>query len=170
MKLRTMILALPLAMTCSMAFADNTAPATTTTVVTTTATTQSTTAMPLSTIIKQLNASGFVCVKKIEMAHGVYEAKVLNKEGQMFKLKIDSKTGAVLKQDSVKKINKKMMMDMPTVSMEQAAANIEKAGYVQIKEIECACHHGYYKAEAINANGKEVDLEVDKITGAVSQS
>lgn len=166
MKLRTTILMLPLIISCSMAFADST----TTVMTTTTATTQSTMTMPLSSILQQLRAKGFVCVKKIKMVNGVYEATAINKSGEAFKLHIDPQTGAILDKNTVRSLNKKMMMNMPNISMVQAAANIEKAGYTQIKEIKCACHHDYYKAEAMNASGETVDLTVNKTTGVVSQS
>lgn len=168
MKLRTIILTMPLIITCSMAFAGNTIPVTTTTIVTSTETTQSSTKMPLSTILQQLKTAGFVCVKEIQMENGIYEAMAMNKSGKAFKLDISPQTGTVLKETSVTDMDKKMMKNMPKVSIQQAALNIEKAGYVQIKEIEGASQRDFYKAEAIDAKGTEVDLKVNKKTGVVS--
>jgi hypothetical protein len=172
MKLRTAILVLPLAITCSIAFAEVTS---TTMTNTTTASTvkEANTMMPLSSILQKLEKDGYVCVKKIELEHGAYEAITMNKSNQVFKLKIDPVTAAILKQHE-KREHARMMKDfkanMPKVSMAQAAVNIEKAGYTQIKEMKCACHHDYYNAEAKNASGKKVELEVNKTTGIVTVS
>lgn len=144
MKLRTMTLLLPLILTSSIALADEDVP--------------NTGVMPLSSILQHLQAEGYKNIKEIEWEHQVYEAKVFDQNGQELELKITPQTGAILNKPAT---------DTVKISLEQAVIAIEKAGYSRISDIERKKH--YYKAKAMNAQGKKIKLHVDITTGAVSQ-
>lgn len=145
MKLRNLA-ALPLIMISAVAFADDDhyqMPANT---------------MPLSSIIQHVQTEGYKNINDIEWEHGVYEVKVFDQYGREFKLAVNPQTGAVLNKQTESPVS---------ISMEQAAVAIEKAGYSKISELEIK-RHGY-KAKAFDAQGNRVRLHVDAATGAVTK-
>lgn len=157
MKLRIATLVLPLALTCSMALADDSnmnnnasnssmaSPSVTTT-----------NSALLSSVLQELQASGYTSIKKIELDDGIYQIDTFDPSGDEITLRVNPKTGVILNKPD----------ELKTITMQQAAANIEKAGYMKIKSIEC--DDDYYEVDALDKNGDDVDLKVNRKTGVVS--
>ncbi len=155
MKLRIATLVLPLALVCSVGFADTNTnsmassdPA---------ASSTKSDSVLLSSVLQELQANGYTTIKSVTLEDGVYKVEAYDAGGTEVTVKVNPDTGAIL--DKPQNKNK--------ITMQQAAAAVENAGYMKIKSIEC--DDDSYSVEALDRNGEDVDLEVSRSSGAVSE-
>lgn len=114
-------------------------------------------ALPMTTIINKLQASGYGIIRRIEYERGIYQAETINAQGMDVRLRINAKTGEVIKPD----------LNSVRISMLDAIQKVEAAGYKQIYKIKSEADR--YKIKGIDHNGKKVDLKVDAKTGVISK-
>jgi hypothetical protein len=162
MKLRIATLVLPLALACSVSFAD-----TTTTNTPTNNNAQSLAqkspqgnAVLLSSILHELQANGYGTIKSVILEDGVYKVDAFDTAGEEVTVKVNPDTGAMMNNDDDHSSKYK-------VTIQQAVAAVENAGYTKIKSIEC--DDDSYAVEALDRDGEEVELEVSRSSGAVSE-
>lgn len=163
MKLRIATLVFPLALVCSTGFADtnntmNSNNAAASNQSSNQANNQSNSVL-LSSILQELQANGFNTIKSVALDDGVYHVDAFDAGGEEVTVKVNPETGAILNKDDIKTKYK--------ITLQQAASAVENAGYMKIKSIEC--DDEYFSVEALDKNGDDVDLEVNRSTGAVSE-
>lgn len=161
MKLRIATLVLPLALACSVSFADTSTANTTNNNAQSSAQTsgQSSTVL-LSSILQELQANGYATIKSVTLEDGVYKVDAFDSAGEEVTVKVNPDTGVIMNKDDDQNSKYK-------VTLQQAAAAVENAGYTKIKSIEC--DDDFYAVEALDKDGEDVDLEVSRSSGAVSE-
>jgi uncharacterized membrane protein YkoI len=113
----------------------------------------------MTTVLKNLKSAGYKAVGEIEYDDGVFKAKAMNAQNQFVKVRVDAKTGKVVKpkKNAAKK----------AIGLLKAAKKVESAGYSRIYEMETKPRA--YKVKAFNKEGKRVELSVDADTGEISK-
>jgi uncharacterized membrane protein YkoI len=54
--------------------------------------------LPVEAIVARLSGAGYSDIREVEREHGRYEVKGRNAEGQLVEIKVDARTGEILKQ------------------------------------------------------------------------
>lgn len=159
MKLRIATLVFPLALVCSTGYADTNNTMNSNNAAASNQSSNQSNSVLLSSILQELQANGFNTIKSVALDDGVYHVDAFDAGGEEVTVKVDPNTGAILNKDDIK--------TKYTITLQQAASAVENAGYMKIKSIEC--DDEYFSVEALDKNGDEVDLEVNRSTGAVSE-
>ena len=147
---------------CSLAFAQDTPPAThtaTTTTRTTTTVSNWTSRRPEGALsearIKTAIANaGFKEVKDLKFKDGVWQSKARGGNKQWVDLRVGPVNGKVYVDDAPSKLNQ-----------DEVSAKLAAAGYQNVHDVDYK--HGLWSAEAKNAHGHDVDLLVDPDDGSV---
>ncbi len=113
--------------------------------------------MQMSKVLSDLKSKGYSIVKKVEFEKGMYEIQAINGEGKSEKIKMNGKTGEIVKP----KDNKEYMSAL------EIAKKVEEAGYHNIFKIETEWFGKKYEVKAYNKENKKVKLDVDAVSGKV---
>ncbi|RMX01433.1 PepSY domain-containing protein [Allofranklinella schreckenbergeri] len=112
---------------------------------------------------------------------GYWEADAVNAAGQAVDLRVDPRTGTVLREQPDDDAMRSSRRDAaqptplaqqparaaaPSLTAEQVRARLEKAGYTGIHDVDYD-DDGYWEADAVNRAGQRVDLRIDPHSGAV---
>lgn len=108
----------------------------------------------LSSILQELNDEGYTKIQDVELEDGVLSVEGANKEGAQFKIKLNPKTGEVIK---------KKVLEQPKISIIEVVKKFEADGKLSIVEVEF--DEGMYKVKAISPDKKEKEFHVDPQTG-----
>jgi len=113
----------------------------------------------MSKALMNLQSQGFSIVRKIELEHNEYVAKVINAEGKEMKIRINSQTGELTKPKSRQE----------RLSALDIAKKVEEAGYKNIYKIDTEWFRDEYEVKAKDSNGKDLELSVDAKTGKITK-
>ena len=116
------------------------------------------TVLPMSEIIKRLETAGYRVYHKIVLDEDVYETKVINKQGDEVKVKINAKTGHLIEPKETKQLH---------LTLLTAAKKVEGEGYHAISEIKF--DGDGYKIKALDAKGNSVKLYINGKTGEITK-
>ena len=141
MKTKHLLLTALLCSTCTFAFADM-VPAN---------------AVPMETVLQNLEKAGYTAVQKVTFDDGFYEAKAVNASGVSTEIKLNP-AGTIVTPTS----------NSGGVSMMDAVKAVEAAGYHGISKIELKKEA--FQIEALDNQNNKIDLKVDAITGAVTKA
>jgi hypothetical protein len=114
---------------------------------------------PMSAVLRNLQASGYVAIKEVRLEDGFYKAEAINAQGKKIDVRIDPETGKIVEPKSTQPA---VVIDIIT-----AVNKVEAAGYHGIYKIEA--EDGKYDVKALDQNGKNVHLKVDAQTGKVTK-
>jgi uncharacterized membrane protein YkoI len=112
----------------------------------------------ITSITHTIEKEGYVGIRKIKFKHDLYYVEVFTKQGQRAKLRLDSKTYALLDPSQNK-------MSLTLLEITQ---KIESAGFTKIYLIESE-DEGYI-VTASNKNRKKVRLFINAFTGDITDS
>ena len=102
----------------------------------------------------KLEAQGYTSINDVEFEDGVWTADARSADGNRVELSIDPRTGEVYPDEQV-----------ATLGEEDVKARLAAAGYSNIHDLQF--EEGVWKAEAEDAQGKDVELRLDPATGKV---
>ena len=102
----------------------------------------------------KLEAQGYTNINDVEFENGVWTADARSADGNRVDLSIDPRTGNVYPDEQV-----------ATLSEADVKARLAAAGYSKVHDLEF--EDGVWKAEAEDANGKDVELRLDPANGKV---
>lgn len=102
----------------------------------------------------KLEAQGYTNINDVEFEDGVWTADARSADGNRVDLSIDPRTGNVYPDEQV-----------ATLSEADVKARLAAAGYSKVHDLEF--EDGVWKAEAEDANGKDVELRLDPANGKV---
>jgi uncharacterized membrane protein YkoI len=111
-------------------------------------------ALTAAEVRAKLEAQGYTKVNDVEFEDGVWTADARSADGNRVDLSIDPKTGKVYPNEQVANLGKA-----------DVEAKLTAAGYANVHDIEF--DDGVWKAEAEDAQGKDVELRLDPNTGEV---
>jgi len=111
-------------------------------------------ALTAAEVRAKLEAQGYTKVNDVEFEDGVWTADARSADGNRVDLSIDPKTGKVYPNEQVANLGKA-----------DVEAKLTTAGYANVHDIEF--DDGVWKAEAEDAQGKDVELRLDPNTGEV---
>jgi hypothetical protein len=112
---------------------------------------------PISSVLINLQKAGYVAVQSVEFKNNAYDAQAINAQGKQIDVQLNNQAIIV---SPIGSPNAK-------VTMLSALKAVKQAGYMTVYAIEA--NDMTYSVQALNNNGKKVDLIVDEITGAVTQ-
>lgn len=99
--------------------------------------------------------AGYVAPYELEYKFGYWSVEATTREGLRVDVLIDAHTGELLNFDG--KSN--------ALPRNEVRAKLEAAGYRRVRDVEF--DDGFWEAEAIDAQGREVELVLHPITGVV---
>ncbi|MGJ4730325.1 PepSY domain-containing protein [Luteimonas sp. SDU101] len=102
----------------------------------------------------KLEAQGYTHINDVEFDDGVWTADARSADGNRVELSIDPKTGNVYPDEQVANLGE-----------DDVKARLAAAGYANVHDVEF--ENGVWKAEAEDAQGKDVELRMDPTTGEV---
>lgn len=137
-----------------MAFAQDAPMTSTQTTTTTTTVAETSAALSESTIKSHIAEAGYKEVKGLKFKNGVWQAKARGGNDNWVHIKVGPTTGKVYQADAPSKLNK-----------DEIKAKLTAQGYQNIDDVDF--DNGLWKADAKNAQGKDVDLLVDPNDGSV---
>ena len=111
-------------------------------------------ALTAAEVRAKLEAQGYTNVNDVEFEDGVWSADARSADGNRVDLSIDPKSGAVYPDEQV-----------ATLGKADVEAKLGAAGYANVHDVEF--DDGVWKAEAEDAQGKDVELRLDPNTGKV---
>lgn len=111
-------------------------------------------AMTAAEVRARLEAQGYTKVNDVEFKDGVWSADARSADGNRVDLSIDPKTGEIYPDEQVANLGEA-----------DVEARLSAAGYARVHDIEF--EDGVWKAEAEDAQGKDVELRLDPATGKV---
>lgn len=122
-------------------------------------------AVPLSTVLQNLQTKGYTDVRKVDFEKGAYEVKAIDQQGMNVEMKVDPKTGNITQTKTKAKSNKPAA---PTGSLTalDVAKKVEQSRYHAISELESDSTK--YEVKALDSNNKKVKLDVDKTSGQIT--
>ena len=100
----------------------------------------------------KLEAQGYTNINDVEFEDGVWTADARSADGNRVDLSIDPRTGNVYPDEQV-----------ATLSEDDVKARLAAAGYSNIHDLKF--DEGVWKAEAEDAQGKDLELRLDPATG-----
>jgi hypothetical protein len=114
--------------------------------------------MKISVAIQKLQAKGYKNIRKIEFKDGFYEAKVMTADGYKADLRVNTKTGVI----------ENPAKELKWLSILEIVKKVQAAGYHDIYKIKF--DDGGYEVAAFDKDGKDVQLDVDALTGEVKNN
>ena len=111
-------------------------------------------ALTAAEVRAKLEAQGYTNVNDVEFEDGVWTADARSADGNRVDVSIDPKTGEVYPDEQV-----------ATLGEADVEAKLVAAGYANVHDIKF--DDGVWKAEAEDAQGKDVELRLDPNTGKV---
>lgn len=99
--------------------------------------------------------AGYVAPYELEFKHGYWSVEATTPEGLRVDVLINPQTGELLSFDGIS----------TALPRNQVRAALEAAGYHRVRDLEF--DDGFWEAEANNAQGREVELVLHPLTGAV---
>lgn len=118
-------------------------------------------AIPAQQVHQLVLDAGYVRVQEIEFDDGFWEAEAFDAQGRKSELVLHPVSGAILNQPAAQGPG-----STAPLSREQVLAALTQAGYRDIRELDYD-DEGHWDAEASNARGERVDLQIDPHSGAV---
>ncbi|MCX7556698.1 PepSY domain-containing protein [Xanthomonadaceae bacterium JHOS43] len=109
-----------------------------------------------SVALDRIAAAGHAAPFELEYRHGYWTAEATTAEGLRVDLLVDTDSGEVRAFDA---------RGNGAISAEEVRRIVLAADYVKIKEIEF--DDGFWEVEAIDGYGREIDLTLHPITGAI---
>ncbi len=113
-------------------------------------------AIDAGTALDRIAAAGHTAPFELEYRHGYWTAEATTAEGLRVDLLVDPDSGEVRVFDS---------RGTGAISAADVRRIVLAAGYVRVKDIEF--DDGFWEAEAIDAYGREIDLVLHPVTGAI---
>lgn len=104
-----------------------------------------------------LTGEGYTHLDDVEFDDGLWKADARSADGNRLEVRIDPATGKIYPSTAV-----------ATLSAQDIHARLDAAGYTGVHDIEF--DDGLWKAEAVDAQGHEVDLKLDPENGEVISS
>ncbi len=101
-----------------------------------------------------LQAQGYTKVNDVKFKDGAWKADARSADGNRVDVRIDARTGAVYPDEQV-----------ANLSEADVRAKLSAAGYTGVHDVDY--DDGVWNAEADDPAGKEVELKIDPVTGAV---
>lgn len=101
-----------------------------------------------------LQAQGYTKVNDVKFKDGAWKADARSADGNRVDVRIDARTGAVYPDEQV-----------ANLSEADVRAKLSAAGYTGVHGVDY--DDGVWNAEADDPAGKEVELKIDPVTGAV---
>ncbi len=118
-------------------------------------------------ITSKVDAAGFNDVYYVGFEHGLYDIKARNPDGQYVAIKLDPKTGELLKDPGTGKVRYKTVTppdpDATPLSWEGIISQIKDEGYVEVYAIHY--DHQLYEVLARDAQNRVFELFVNPNTG-----
>lgn len=111
-------------------------------------------AMSASDVSSRIAAQGFTDVHDVEFEDGLWEADARAADGRKVKVHLDAKTGTVYPNDQG-----------PHLGEADLRARLADAGYLNVHDVKYK--HGLWQADADGPEGKDLDLKMDPVSGAV---
>jgi len=111
-------------------------------------------ALTAAEVRAKLESQGYTNVNDVEFEDGIWTADARSADGNRVDLSIDPKTGEVYPDEPV-----------ATLGKADVEARLTAAGYANVHDVEF--DDGVWKAEAEDAQGKDVELRLDPNTGKV---
>ena len=140
-KLLPLTLSLILGMGTSIAIAAETAPP-----------------IPVVDVLQRLDQAGYSQIHNIQYKNGIYKVEAYGSQGQKIKFDVNAKNMVI---PSIENKEKSYL------TMLQVARSLLGAGYSRIEKIEF--DDKYYEIKTYDANNKQVTLEVNSTTGAITK-
>ncbi|KTD75236.1 MULTISPECIES: PepSY domain-containing protein [Legionella] len=112
--------------------------------------------LPMSEILKIIQARGYSAIREVEFDDGLYEVEALDGKGNQIIVRMNPHTGDFIKNPIPNKY---------PISILEAAQKIEDAGYHTIYKIEV--HGSQYEVNALDKKYKKVKLRLDASTGKI---
>ena len=104
-----------------------------------------------------LTGEGYTHLNDVEFHDGLWKADARSADGNRLEVRIDPATGKLYPSTAV-----------ATLSAQDIHARLDSAGYTGVHDIEF--DDGLWTAEAVDADGHEVDLKLDPESGEVISS
>lgn len=111
-------------------------------------------AMTAPQVRAALEAQGYTRVNDIEFDDGMWKADARSADGQRVELRIDPASGQVYPEDAVAQLGEA-----------DVRAKLSAAGYSNVHDVDF--DDGVWTAEAEDAEGRDVELTLDPVTGRV---
>ena len=108
------------------------------------------------TALTRISEAGYHAPFELEYRHGYWVAETTTSDGLRITALVDPDTGDVAAFDA---------RGNGAISSSQVRAQVLAAGYVRVKDIEF--DDGFWEVEAIDRFGREIDLIVHPISGAI---
>ncbi len=102
----------------------------------------------------KLEAQGYTNINDVEFEDGIWTADARSADGNRVDLSIDPRTGNIYPDEQVANLGES-----------DVKARLSAAGYANVHDVEF--EDGVWKAEAEDAQGKDVELRLDPTTGEV---
>lgn len=109
-----------------------------------------------SIALQRIAAAGHAAPYELEYRHGYWTAEATTAEGLRVDLLVDPDSGQVYSFDS---------RGTGAISAADVRRIVLDAGYVRVQDIEF--DDGFWEAEAIDSYGREIDLVLHPVTGAI---
>lgn len=114
--------------------------------------------VPVVDVLQRLDQAGYSQIHNIQYKDGIYKVEAYGSQGQKIKFDINAKTMVIPAIENKGK---------PYLTMLQVARSLRGAGYSRIEKIEF--DDKYYEVKAYDVNNKQVKLEVNSISGAITK-
>ena len=116
-------------------------------------TTQAASPLTESSVRQLLAGAGYTEVNDVKFTEGVWTADAKSADGNHVEVKVDA-NGKILPDAAVANITK-----------DQVIIKMQKAGYTKVHDVEF--EGGVWKAEAVDSNGKDVEVKLDPKDGHI---
>ena len=116
--------------------------------------TQAASPMSATDVNVLLASKGFSEINDVKFKDGTWTADAKSADGNHVELRIDANTREVFADDSV-----------ATVGKDEIIAKVQAAGYTNVHDVEV--EDGVWKAEANDAQGKDVEVRLDPKDGSI---
>lgn len=111
-------------------------------------------AMTAAQVRATLEAQGYTKINDVEFDDGMWEADARSADGKRVSVRLDPATGRIYPDKAVS-----------TLGEADIRARLSAAGYTNVHDVKF--DDGLWKAEADNADGKEVELRLDPGSGEI---
>ncbi|WP_027079708.1 PepSY domain-containing protein [Luteimonas mephitis] len=102
----------------------------------------------------KLEAQGYTKVNDIKFEDGVWKADARSADGNRVDVRIDAETGTIRPDELVANLTEA-----------DVRAKLATAGYINVHDVDY--EDGIWNAEADDPAGRDVELKIDPVTGAV---
>lgn len=104
----------------------------------------------------RLSAAGYTPSGEIELDDGVYEIEARDRDGRFVEVHVDAGSGEILSP---------LQPGQVALGADEIRARLALAGYADVRELER--DDGHWKAEVRGADGRERELRLHPLTGAI---